>query len=147
MAHLNTPTPPAHHLGWDIQFSRIAGYVAPRVMRVLANLAEEGLQRGLKVKLSRKLYDDRDSSSLLVFTDEGQIIAMVVFVLNDGWVIKGKPGAMLELELREGEDLRRVRTSLKRFSAEYATDPAEVYYNAGDEADADNIRAALVKLL
>ncbi len=140
-------TPPALHLGWDMQFTRIESFVKPRIVRALQALAQECVERGYSVQLHRFIAEDAVSFSLVVYEMPGTIAAVLDFKLCDTWTQSSRPGAILGVQLHRGKRETQLPMQLKRFSDVAATDPGEVYYNAGDHVDVEALRYYLVGCL
>ena len=99
MPHLSPiPVPAAAYLGWDMQFSRITKFAGPRISRLALTLAQEAFNRGLVARIQHRLYDDRTTTNVVVMAPTGAAVAVLTFVLNDGWVLVGQPGALSEID-------------------------------------------------
>ena len=138
---------PAASLGWDQQFTRIAQHVARRIRPTLTELASECAEQGLRVRIQHRLYDDRACSNLLVIAQDCSIVLVLSFILNDGWVLRGVPGALLETELRLGEDLRRAYPWLPREEDQLCAQPEDVWRAAGDMVNRDALTRQVRKYI
>lgn len=147
MSQLPICMPPALYRGWDVQFSRIARYAGPRLMAVLTALARQCLERGNSVRIEHRLQDDLVCSRMRVLGENGQTAVTLSFVLHDGWLLSRQPGALLDVELRQGDTGRTVVLELRRASKRFSVDPAEVYFNAGDAVSVNCLQGPLLACL
>lgn len=132
MSALQVIAPNALHLGWDIQFTRIAQHAGPRIVGTLYELAQACVEQGLNAHIQHRLAETSTYSSLCLSRLQGELVLELRFTLQDGWVQDHQHGARLDVELFTGPEAEPAALTLRRFYRRYSADPGEVYYNAGD---------------